>query len=217
MKTLFIAVDMQKDFMDQDGKLYVQGSEEIKPNIKKLVQWVTQNSDNILAYTRDIHKPGDPELSDTPDFINTFPPHCMSSTPGANNIPESFGVSDMSETMPGSCSIISFVKNVFNIFEANDEFLKYLTSLKYIDNIYIAGVAGDKCVSYAIDGLFEHKGKEFDFKTMYVVEDCIAAIDPKAFDLYLTRLVAKHVDYNCIQITNTNAIINDTHSNVYIH
>lgn len=85
-------------------------------------------------------------------------------------------------------------------------------------NISVNNVtAKDVCVKYVLDGLFEHKGKEFDFKTMYVVEDCIAAIDPKAFDLYLTRLVAKHVDYNCIQITNTNAIINDTHSNVYIH
>lgn len=192
MKTLFIAVDMQKDFMDRDGKLYVQGSEEIKPSIKKLVQWVTQNSDNILAYTRDIHKPGDPELSDTPDFINTFPPHCMSSTPGANNIPESFGVSDMSETMPGSCSIISFVKNVFNIFEANDEFLKYLTSLKYIDNIYIAGVVWEFCVTAVIEGLLKYKSKQFDFEQLYIVSDCIVPMDADKYQIDLRNLQAEY-------------------------
>lgn len=38
MKTLYLAVDMQRDFMDKYGKLYVPGPEEIKVNIKQLAK-----------------------------------------------------------------------------------------------------------------------------------------------------------------------------------
>ena len=36
MKIIFWNVDTQKDFMNKDGKLYVQGAEEIKSNLKRL-------------------------------------------------------------------------------------------------------------------------------------------------------------------------------------
>jgi len=88
MKILFIAVDMQKDFMDRDGKLYVQGSEEIKNNIKDLSKKMDKLATHIF-YTMDWHEENDPEFSDNPDFIKTFPPHCIAGTRGAWLIPES--------------------------------------------------------------------------------------------------------------------------------
>lgn len=36
----------------------------------------------------DNHAPTDEELSATPDFVDTFPPHCLAGTPGQERIPE---------------------------------------------------------------------------------------------------------------------------------
>ena len=158
MKTLYLAVDMQRDFMDQDGALYVTGSEEIKNNIKKLATKMDKIATHKF-YTMDWHEEDDSELSDNPDFINTFPPHCIAGTRGAWLIPQAVGndeYPDEREFMDEN--VLVFYKNQFSVFEGNDSFLDSLNAFAYFDKIYVAGVSGDVCVKYVIDGLIEHKG-----------------------------------------------------------
>ena len=76
----------------------------------------------------------------------------------------------------------------------------YLNAYAYFDNIYVAGVSGDVCCKHAIDGLIEHKGKEFDFGTLYIVKDCIASLDTDDFDAYLTSLV---LEYDFVKVINS--------------
>ena len=179
---------MQGDFMDQDGKLYVPGSEEIKDNIKKLSNKMDKIATHVF-YTMDCHEEGDSELSDNPDFKNTFPPHCMEGTRGAWLIPQAVGndeYPDEREFMDEN--VLVFYKNQFSVFEGNTDFLDSLNAFAYFDEIYVAGVSGEFCVKYVIDGLLEHKGKEFDFGTLYIVQDCIASINPDEFEQYLDNL-----------------------------
>ena len=80
-------VDTQVDFMHADGKLYVPGAESIIPNLKRLTDYAHQHGIRIVA-SADDHVAGHRELSDQPDFRETFPLHCMRGTPGQRKIPD---------------------------------------------------------------------------------------------------------------------------------
>ena len=86
MRTIFWNVDTQYDFMRSDGKLYVQGAEQIERNLEILTQLAETQGIKVVN-TADWHKQDSPELSDNPDFVNTFPPHCLQNTKGAEYVP----------------------------------------------------------------------------------------------------------------------------------
>ena len=60
-KIIFWNVDTQKDFMNPDGALYVEGAESIKPNLKKLTEFARENN-IFVVNTADFHFPDDKEL-----------------------------------------------------------------------------------------------------------------------------------------------------------
>jgi len=189
MKTLYLAVDMQKDFMDHDGALYVTGSEEIKTNIKKLATKMDKIATHKF-YTMDWHEEDDSE------FKKTFPPHCIAGTKGAWLIPQAIG----EDMYPDEDDFLDdrtlvFYKNEFSVFKGNEDFLNSLNAFAYFDEIFVAGVAGDVCVKAVIDGLIEHKGKEFDFEKLFIVEDCIASLDADVFDQYLNDIHNKYNEF----------------------
>src|SRR5438132_6347641 len=87
MPVIFWDVDTQVDFMHADGKLYVPGAESIILNLKRLTDYAHQHGIRIVA-SADDHVAGHRELSDHPDFRETFPLHCMRGTPGQAKIAE---------------------------------------------------------------------------------------------------------------------------------
>ena len=84
---IFWDVDTQVDFMSPAGKLYVPDAAAIVPALARLTDHAHRRGIRIVA-SADDHRPGHPELSDTPDFVSTFPDHCMHGTPGQAKIPE---------------------------------------------------------------------------------------------------------------------------------
>ena len=80
-------VDTQVDFMLPHGKLYVPGAEETAPAMKRLVDAARAAGIPHVA-SADDHELTDPEIAHDPDFTNTFPPHCLRGTHGAEKIPE---------------------------------------------------------------------------------------------------------------------------------
>src|SRR2546428_1346594 len=86
-RVIFWDVDTQVDFMKADGKLYVPDAEQIIPNLRKLTDYAHGHGVRIVA-SADDHVREHPEISDTPDWKQTFPPHCMRGTPGQKKIPE---------------------------------------------------------------------------------------------------------------------------------
>ena len=87
MTHVFWDVDTQVDFIEPDGKLYVQGAETIRANLARLTDFAHAHGIRVIA-SSDCHALEDEELSDTPDFADTFPPHCLRGTPGQARIPE---------------------------------------------------------------------------------------------------------------------------------
>ncbi len=86
-KWLFWNVDTQIDFIYPRGKLYIEGAEDLRPQWKELTQLAKDKIIRVVN-TADYHFPNSAKLDAFPDFINTFPEHCMANSRGADYIRE---------------------------------------------------------------------------------------------------------------------------------
>ena len=86
-RLIFWDVDTQHDLLRTDGRLYLPGGEEIVPALQALTEFAHEHRIPIVASATE-HEPGDPELSETPDWRTTYPPHCLRGTPGQRKIGE---------------------------------------------------------------------------------------------------------------------------------
>ncbi len=83
-RTALVVVDVQNDFADPSGNLYVQGGEEVVPVANDQVRRA-QDAGALVVYTQDWH----PE--NTPHFEKdggTWPVHCVKDTWGAELHPD---------------------------------------------------------------------------------------------------------------------------------
>src|SRR5205823_13627906 len=85
-RVIFWDVDTQYDFMHADDKLYVPGAERITGNLKRLTDYAHGHAICLIASAAD-HVLAHAEISDTPDWKTTFPPHSLRGTPGQKKIP----------------------------------------------------------------------------------------------------------------------------------
>lgn len=205
MKTLFFAVDCQQDFMLKGGKLYVKDAEKIIPTLKKLTQFAKNNKIQILA-TADWHTEDSKEISDTPDFINTFPEHCIRLTAGATFIYEtSLRIQNMvsydylklcnyAKTVIGNTVIL---KDAFDVFKGNpytEEILKRINP----ELVVVYGVASDICVNFAVLGLAQRG------YNVIVVSDAIKSL-PNA---NMVNIVNQWMDYENVKVLTSDEIMN---------
>lgn len=203
---VFWDVDTQHDFMDPDGKLYVPGAEEIKPNLERLTKYAHERGLHLIA-SADDHVPGHRELSATPDFTETFPEHCMRGTPGQAKIPETRLYSpliiqpepipheELARTLWGHGGDILLLKHWFDVFtNANTE-----TVLEAWDptEVVLYGVALDVCDRYAIEGMLER-----GVPRIHLVLDATRAIHPEQQDELVKRW--READVN---VVTTEAVV----------
>ncbi len=178
-RALFWDVDTQHDFMRATGKLYVADSEAIIPTLAALTDYAHKRGIRILA-SADDHEPGHRELSDTPDFAESFPEHCMRGTPGQRKIPETTlrdpMVLEPDQPLPDGlrqhAGDFLVHKHWFDVF-TNPNVPALLDVLDPSD-IVLYGVALDVCNRYAIDGLLQHRPGT----VIHLVTDATRAIDP---------------------------------------
>jgi nicotinamidase/pyrazinamidase len=84
-RLVFWDVDTQRDFMEPAGALYVDGAESLISNLARLTTFARHHGITIVASACD-HTRADPEISMTPDFRRTFPPHCLRGSRGQEKI-----------------------------------------------------------------------------------------------------------------------------------
>jgi nicotinamidase/pyrazinamidase len=174
---IFWNVDTQFDFVSPEGKLYVPDAELLKPNWEKLTRFANSKSITVVN-TADWHYSNSAELSADPDFIKTFPPHCMANTAGAEYIeetnPENSLVIDwdkeifFSKETVDSKKYRNYIirKDAFDVFKGNPHTGKLLKLLKP-ETIVVYGVTTNVCVNDAVIGLAER------VKNILIVEDAI--------------------------------------------
>jgi nicotinamidase/pyrazinamidase len=163
---IFWDVDTQHDFMKADGRLYVPDSEAIIPVLGRLTSHAHRQGIRIIA-SADDHLPDHHELSDQPDWRETFPPHCLRGTPGQAKIPETGLHHPMViEPEPEDPAVLAarvrthdgdilFHKHWFDVF-TNSNVLPVLDALAPAA-VVLYGVALDVCDRYAIEGLLRHR------------------------------------------------------------
>ncbi len=79
MTTALIVVDVQNDFCE-GGSLAVTGGARVASDIAALI---ADGSYPVVIATRDHHIDPGSHFSDTPDFVDSWPPHCVVGTSGA--------------------------------------------------------------------------------------------------------------------------------------
>src|SRR5688572_28775099 len=162
-----------------DGKLYVPRAEETIPAMKRLVE-AAREAGVVHVATADDHELTDPEITDEPDFHNTFPPHCLRGTRGAQKIPETEQADPLPLSLlpfppgliPGLIADrreILLLKKNFNVF-TNPNTDPLLDALDPAE-IIVFGVATDVCDDAAIRG-FLQRGRRVRF-----VEDAARGLD----------------------------------------
>ncbi|HEX7145686.1 MAG TPA: cysteine hydrolase family protein [Gaiellaceae bacterium] len=153
--TILWDVDTQFDFMLPDGKLYVPGAEETVPVMKRLVD-AARAAGIVHVASADDHELTDAEISAEPDFVTTYPPHCLRGTRGARKIPET----DQEDPVPLALEPVPdrylegreflLLKKNFDVF-TNPHTERLLERLDP-DEIVVFGVATDVCDDAAIRG-----------------------------------------------------------------
>lgn len=190
---LFWNVDTQIDFVYPRGKLYVEGAEELRPQLKELTRMAKEKSIRVVN-TADYHFANSAELDSSPDFVNTFPEHCMANSRGADYIretePEDPVVFDWDKEYLITPELFdrekyrNFVirKDAFDVFAGNpltDTILKHLNP----ETVVVYGVTTNVCVDAAVKGLVKK------VKNVLVVEDAIKELPniPLPFDAWETK------------------------------
>jgi nicotinamidase/pyrazinamidase len=172
-------VDTQVDFMEARGKLYVPGAEAVAPAMERLVD-AARAAGLVHVASADDHELTDPEISDKPDFRNTYPPHCLRGTRGAEKILETkqrdplplplvpYPPGLVPKLIEGRRELLLLKKN-FNVFTNpnTDPVLEALDP----EEIVVFGVATDVCDDAAIRG-FLQRGRRVRF-----VEDAARGLD----------------------------------------
>lgn len=174
---IFWNVDTQFDFVSPNGKLYAPGAELLKNNWRILTQ-LAKNKLITVVNTADWHYPNSAELSANPDFIKTFPQHCMANTSGAEYVeetnPENPFIIDwetettISKEIVDSRKYRNYIirKDAFDVFKGNpntEQLLKLLSP----ETIVVYGVTTNVCVNDAVVGLAQRG------KNVIVVENAI--------------------------------------------
>lgn len=182
---VFWDVDTQVDFMKADGKLYVPDAEQLIPNLKRLTDFAHSNRIRIIA-SADDHVPGHRELSDTPDFKETFPPHCMRGTPGQLKVretalrdpliiePEPQERVALTRKVQAHQGDFLFHKHWFDVFTNPN--VETVVDAIAPAAILLYGVALDVCDKYAIEGLLTRRPNI----RLYAVSDAMKPIHADA-------------------------------------
>jgi nicotinamidase/pyrazinamidase len=174
MKAVLWDVDTQIDFVHADGRLAVPGAEDVVPAMGQLVAAARAAGIPHVA-SADDHELTDPEISETPDYATTYPPHCLRGTLGAQKVaataqadPVPLALTPVPEHWLAGREYLVLKKH-FDVFtNPNAE-----TVLRLLDpeEVVVFGVATDVCDDAAIRGL-RARGYDVTF-----VEDAARGLD----------------------------------------
>ncbi len=182
MRALFI-IDVQNDFTE-GGALGVTGGAAVAEGITEYLREHADSYDLVIA-SRDWHD-GDNDngghfAAGEPDFVQSWPRHCVAGTPGAEYHP----------ALDASLIDVHVKKGqgvpAYSIFEGVTDDGRDLIEVldeKGVDVVHVAGIATDYCVlASARDAL--DAGRE-----VAVLTDLIAGVAPESSKVALEELGA---------------------------
>jgi nicotinamidase/pyrazinamidase len=140
-----IVVDLQNDFADPSGSLYVRGGEEVVPIANREISRM-KDAGGTVVYTQDWHPPS------TPHFAKgggTWPVHCVQRTWGAELHPEVLRVEGrtIQNGADGGEGYSGFTeRDPRTGAESGDTGLADYLRERGIESVVVLGLATDYCV-----------------------------------------------------------------------
>ncbi|MEV4312740.1 isochorismatase family protein [Actinocrispum sp. NPDC049592] len=139
MARALIVVDVQNDFCE-GGSLPVTGGAAVAAAISDHIK--SSAYDAVVA-TRDYHiDPGD-HFSATPDYVDTWPVHCVAGTPGASFHPE-LDVTGIQAVFSKGAHAAAY--SGFEGFAGDGSSLADWLRARDITEVDVVGIATDHCV-----------------------------------------------------------------------
>lgn len=149
-KSALIVVDVQNDFTE-GGALGVTGGAQVAADVTAYVADHASDYDFIVA-TRDMHIDPGAHFSDNPDFVDSWPVHCVVGTGGAEFHP------DLQLTRVDAVFDKGNYEAAYSGFEGStdgvplDEWLRE----RGVERVDVVGIATDYCVrATALDAVRE--------------------------------------------------------------
>lgn len=163
---VLVVVDVQRDFFDPSGSLYVGGSEELPAKIAAIAA-----DYDAVVFTLDWHP------ADHCSFAaqgGIWPSHCVAYTQGAG-IADEFsavltrGASDVQIFLKGT----EQDKEQYGAFEDLDCYPVIKAWFENAESIDVCGIAGDYCVKESTNNILNFAPAE----KVSVLTDCVRSID----------------------------------------
>jgi nicotinamidase/pyrazinamidase len=149
-KTALLVVDVQNDFADPGGSLYVKGGEEVVPVANREIDRALATG-ALVVYTQDWHPPSTPHFEKDGGI---WPVHCVQGTWGAELHPD-LGVKGdiVRKGTSGEDGYSGFTVRDPRSGAQGETNLEPLLRSRGIERIVLVGLATDYCVKEtALDG-----------------------------------------------------------------
>ena len=142
-RSALIVVDVQNDFADPAGSLYVRGGEEIVPPINERIEEALA-AGALVAYTQDWHPPTTPHFEKDGGI---WPVHCVAGTWGAELHPDlRIEGPVVKKGSGGEDGYSGFSVRDPRSGEIDATQLEELLRSNGVERVVIAGLATDYCV-----------------------------------------------------------------------
>ncbi|TDC58234.1 isochorismatase family protein [Micromonospora sp. KC207] len=177
MANALIIVDVQNDFCE-GGSLAVAGGAGVAAGISRLLAAEPNRWDHVVA-TKDYHVDPGAHFGDPPNFVDSWPAHCVVGTPGSEFHPEL--ATGRIETIFHKGEHAAAYSG-FEGHAGDGERLADWLRARGVDRVDIVGIATDHCVrATALDAARE------GFATT-VLLDLTAAVAPATLDVALRAM-----------------------------
>ncbi|MFJ9869672.1 nicotinamidase [Streptomyces sp. NPDC101165] len=182
MRRALIVVDVQNDFCE-GGSLAVAGGADVAAAITELIGQAAGTGYRHVVATRDHHIAPGGHFADNPDFVRSWPAHCVAGTEGVGFHP------NFAPAVASGAVDAVFEKGAYSAaysgFEGTDEngvrLAEWLRE-RHIDEVDVVGIATDHCVrATALDAARE------GFRTQ-VLLDLTAGVARETTDRALEEL-----------------------------
>jgi nicotinamidase/pyrazinamidase len=141
MARALIIVDVQNDFCE-GGSLAVTGGAAVAKGISLVLDRAGDRWDHVVA-TKDWHIDPGSHFSDHPDFLDSWPAHCVVGTGGADFHPELH--TDRIEAVFHKGAHQAAYSGFEGHTEAGETLADWLRA-KSVDEVEVVGIATDHCV-----------------------------------------------------------------------
>lgn len=193
MTKALIIVDVQNDFVE-GGSLAVTGGVSVA---ERLATWLDTHAKDydLIVTTQDWHIDPGSHFSDEPNFVTTWPRHCVAETRGSDIVQVlEEKLNDVARNVPVEKIQKGMFEDAYSGFQGivdgrglndNRKLAELLTDYSITD-IDVAGIAEDHCVkATSIDGAAA------GFNTTVLTEFC-AGIDQEVVAGFRNTVAAEH-------------------------